>query len=116
MSLFTDNKLTDKTVEVRFYRYSDPYMGWGDTGTVLYAEIPVSAFEEKEENRFDGSKFYEYSFTEEWYEKLKKTFGNYWWSEIGYELSSEKKKEEEAEEYAAYLARYEASKITHRFE
>jgi len=115
MAIFTDNKLTAERIEVRFYNYSDPNMGWGDTGTHMYAEFPLSAFEVEEDERFDKSKYYVYSFTEEWYEKLKGTLGNCWWMGHGYEMATEEKKEKERLEKAALIAALSANEIVHKF-
>ena len=109
--IFTDKKLNKGDVSVRFYRYSDPNMGRGDAGTVMYAKIPRKAFVETEKKR-DGKaqeefgSYYTYSFTTEWYDKLKKTFGSdYWHMGTSYELAVPAKRNAEIKEHEEALAR-----------
>jgi hypothetical protein len=99
--IFTDKKIATKTVKVRWYKYSDPNMGWGDAGTEMYAEFPFSAFIEKEEERLPkGCKdfYYTYEFTPEWSEKLKTIFGDCWWMRRGYEMTKDEKRKNEIRE------------------
>ena len=114
--LSSQTRLTGKTVEVRFYNYSDPNMGWGDTGTHMYAEFPLTAFKEEREEYQPDNVWYHYSFTEEWYEKLKGTLGNCWWMGHGYELATEENKEKERLEKQALIAALTANETVHKFE
>lgn len=96
--VFSDKKIKTKSIKIRFYKYSDPNMGWGDNGTKMYASFPIEAFNEVEEKRFDGSSYYTYAFTDEEYKKLQKVFGRYWHMDLGYELMDNKKRLKEIEE------------------
>ena len=104
--LFRDKQITAKTVKVRFYNYSDPNMGWGDSGTVMYATFPKEAFVEKEELCLPkvGGSYFTYKFTEEWYNILKQAFvSDCWYMGIGYEQYKVKNHKEEIAKAEAIL-------------
>lgn len=90
-----------KEIPVRFYDWSDPNMGWGDGGTKFYATLPVEAFEVKENNRDDGSKWYGFELKREWKQKVGITsgFDGGWHFDIG-----DKKRKEEEKEAAMMIA------------
>ena len=96
--VFSDKKIKAESINIRFYKYSDPNMGWGDDGTIMYASFPKEAFKETEEKRFDNTSFYTYAFTDEEYKKLQKVFGRYWHMDLGYELMDNNKRLKEIEE------------------
>ena len=111
--IFTDQKLTEPTLMIRWYKYSDPNMGWGDEGTEIYIPYPLNVFKEKENERLPkGCKkfYYTYEFNEEFKPSLVKEFGNYWWIGRGYELADEAKRLAKIKELKEALKREKISK------
>lgn len=87
--IFSDKKINDAVITVRFYQYMDTERGYGDAGTLCYKNIPLSEFEEKRKPRSSGGFYYTYNLNTEYGKKL---FGNYWWIDRGYDLSDDKKR------------------------
>ena len=64
--IFSDKKLTSKSILVRFYEWMDKERGYGDAGTHCYKEIPLSEFKEQSKKRINGSFYYTYTLNSEY--------------------------------------------------
>lgn len=86
--IFTDKKLTSKSILIRFYEWADKERGYGDAGTHCYRDIPLLEFKVKSKKRMDGSFYYTYTLNSDYGKKLLNN--NHWWCEYGYTLANEK--------------------------
>lgn len=101
--IFSDKKLVDEVINVRFYYWSDPNKGWGDAGTKGYYNIPLKYFEETKNERHVGGFYYTYELN---LEKGEEILGKGFWMNYGYDLYKE---EERIEEVQLHNLRLEVS-------
>ena len=91
--IISDTKITDEKVTIRFYKWADPCMGYGDAGTYKYAELSPADFNVEEELNSDGTIwYYKYYLKQEVGERV---IGNHWWMTVGYRLSSPTERDNE---------------------
>jgi hypothetical protein len=84
----------EKSLLVRFYRYEDTERGYGDEGTVKYANISIDNFDIEEKKGFHGNTFYQATLKDEASDHIFPK-DKHWGYGIGYRLATEAEREQE---------------------